>query len=316
MIGITLGDPAGIGPEIIVASLLALDAATLAELVIYGDRGVLERAASALGLDHDAAPLLSRLTLVEVSHLGADQAVFGMPDLHAGRAQVAYLDAAIADCQAGRIAGLVTAPINKTWAQRAGFTAPGHTEYLAARLGAARVVMAFVGPRFKVALATIHHALAAVPRILDQQRIVDAIELGAELAARLGATAPRIGVLGLHPHAGESGLFGDEEARIIAPAIARARASVPGATIEGPLVPDAAYRLPCDLFVAQYHDQALIPIKLIDFELAVNVTLGLPGLVRTSPDHGTAYDLAGTGKARHQSFAAALDLARRLLPVA
>jgi 4-hydroxythreonine-4-phosphate dehydrogenase len=241
---------------------------------------------------------------------------------------VAYLDAALAEARAGRLDALVTAPIHKGWCAQAGFAFPGHTELLAARLapdGAPPlpVTMLFAGPRLRVSLATIHLPLAEVPRRLTAAGLVTTIVQTAwSLARDFAVAAPRLGVAGLNPHAGEAGRFGDEEARLVAPAIAEAAQALAGAgwpgRLEGPQVPDAVFRRhldgELDGVVALYHDQGLIPVKLIDFDEAVNVTLGLP-LVRTSPDHGVAYDRAGRGRAggpRPTSFAAALRLAARL----
>jgi 4-hydroxythreonine-4-phosphate dehydrogenase len=295
-IGITLGDPSGIGPEIVARAL----GEGAGDVVVYGDRGVLERAG-----------LGGEVEIVEVTRLAAGEAPPGRPTAAGGAAQVAYLEAAVAAARAGELAALVTAPISKTAAQAAGFAFPGHTEFLAERLGAAEHAMAFFGPRLRVVLATIHVALADVPRALTAQGIARAIYLG----GRALGGSPRLGVLGLNPHAGEGGLFGREEIEVIGPGIAagRTRLAAAGiaATVDGPLVPDAAFRKEYDMFVAMYHDQGLIPVKLLDFEDAVNVTLGLP-IVRTSPDHGVAYDIAGTGRARAGSFAAALALARKL----
>jgi len=182
------------------------------------------------------------------------------------------------------------------------------------------VTMMFAGPRMRVSLATIHHALAEVPRVLSAEAIAVAIVQTTEALARdFGVAAPRIAIAGLNPHAGEQGHFGDDETRVIGPAIdvARARLATAGITAElyGPCVPDAVFRDHldgrCDAVVAMYHDQGLIPVKVVDFEEAVNVTLGLP-IVRTSPDHGVAYDIAGKKRARSTSFAAALRLARQL----
>lgn len=297
-LGITMGDPAGIGPELV---RRVVDGG--ADLVVYGDAGLLA------GI---AAELVPVTTLAAVTP--------GAPTAETGRAQVAYLEAALADARAGRLAGLVTAPIHKASCKAAGFAFPGHTELLAARLGAGQVTMMFAGPRLRVSLATIHHALAEVPRLLDVERLATTIAQTAEALARdFGVAAPRVAVAGLNPHAGEEGHFGDEEARLVAPAIARARARLGAAgvaaALSGPHVPDAVFRAHADgaydAVVAMYHDQGLIPVKLLDFDEAVNVTLGLP-IVRTSPDHGVAYDIAGRGVARTTSFAAALRLARTL----
>jgi 4-hydroxythreonine-4-phosphate dehydrogenase len=307
-IAVTLGDPSGIGPEI-VAQALARRPELLPSIVVFGDEGVLARA----GLSVD-------VRIEPVTRLSAEDARPGHPTARGGAAQVAYLEAAVA--AAGTLDALVTAPISKTAAKSAGFAFPGHTEFLAERLGAAEHAMMFVGPKLRVVLATIHLALRDVPAVLDAAAVARAIFLGGQALRRhfgpkIGAT-PRIAVLGLNPHAGEGGLFGREEIDAIGPGIAAGRARLEAAGISadvtGPLVPDAAFRREPnrqDLFVAMYHDQGLIPVKLVDFELAVNVTLGLP-IVRTSPDHGVAYDIAGKGLARPESFLAALDLAAEM----
>jgi 4-hydroxythreonine-4-phosphate dehydrogenase len=239
-----------------------------------------------------------------------ERAVAGTPDDMSGAAQVAYLEAAVAAAASGELAAIVTAPISKTWARRAGFSFPGHTELLAARLGAREVVMMFAGPKLRVALATVHVALADVPRVLTTARVRATIELvAAALARDFGIARARIGVVGLNPHAGEGGLIGREDLEVIAPALA---ARCGDAVVAGPLVPDAAFRAALagqhDALIAMYHDQGLIPVKLVDFEDSVNVTLGLT-IVRTSPDHGTAYDIAGRGLARATSMQRALALA-------
>jgi 4-hydroxythreonine-4-phosphate dehydrogenase len=309
-IGITLGDPSGIGPEIVAAALVTAEPALRARLRLYCDRPIVERALA-------GAAIPDRIEIVCRGALAPDDAPPGRPTRAGGVAQVAYLEAAVADALTGDLGALVTAPIAKEQARAAGFDFPGHTEFLAERLGAQRVAMMFVGPRLRVVLATVHLPLAQVPAALTAEGIAGAGALAAETLARdLGITRPRIGVVGLNPHAGEGGLFGREEIEIIAPAVELLRQRSPQATVTGPLVPDAAFRAATDgahdLLVAMYHDQALIPVKLVDFEHAVNVTAGLP-IVRTSPDHGVAYDIAGTGRARADSFAAALDLAAGML---
>ncbi len=300
-LGVTLGDPAGIGPEITVAALRALPSERLRQLVVYGDRGPLERAAAALGV---AVPS------VEVRGSGeGEQVQPGQPSERSGAASVAYLEAALAAVRAGDLQGLVTAPISKTWARRSGFEFPGHTELLAARLGAPHVAMMFAGERLRVVLATIHVPLAQVPGLLTVASLTATLNLFAVALRRdFGLRAPRIGVVGLNPHAGEGGLLGAEELEVIGPVVA---AGAEGAVVTGPLVPDAAFREAAlgayDGLVAMYHDQGLIPIKLLEFEDAVNVTLGLP-IVRTSPDHGTAFDIAGKALARATSMQRALEL--------
>jgi 4-hydroxythreonine-4-phosphate dehydrogenase len=241
-----------------------------------------------------------------------DAVELGRPDERSGAAQVGYLEAAVAAAGRGELAAIVTAPISKTWARRAGFAFPGHTEMLASRLGVRDVVMLFAGPRMKVALATVHVPLAEVARALTTAGLRTTLAIVARaLVAEFGIAEPRIGVVGLNPHAGEGGLLGAEDRDVIAPALG----ALPPARLSGPLVPDAAFRdlaeQRYDALVAMYHDQGLIPVKLIDFDEAVNVTLGLP-VVRTSPDHGTAYDIAGTGRARSVSMQRALALAVEL----
>jgi 4-hydroxythreonine-4-phosphate dehydrogenase len=297
-IGVTLGDPSGIGPELVRAVADGGD-----DLVVYGD------AILCAGVAAELVPVTS-----------LDGVVPGTPTDATGRAQVAYLEAAVADVRAGKLDALVTAPIHKASCLAAGFAFPGHTEFLQARLGAGAVTMMFAGPRMRVSLATIHHALADVPRVLSAEAIAVAIAQTAEaLVADFGIAAPHIAVAGLNPHAGEEGHFGDDETRVIVPAIdaARTRLAAAGldATLHGPRVPDAVFRDHLegrfDAVVAMYHDQGLIPVKVVDFEEAVNVTLGLP-IVRTSPDHGVAHDIAGKRRARPTSMAAALALARQL----
>jgi 4-hydroxythreonine-4-phosphate dehydrogenase len=308
-IAISLGDPAGIGPEVVARALAERPDA---ELLVFGDAGILARAAEAAGVP---APPAARVR--GVTNLAAGEVTPGRPGDASGRAQLAYLTAATDAALAGQVAALVTAPISKEWIARAGFTFPGHTEYLAARAGVREFAMMLAGPVLRVTVATTHVALRDVPQLLTIEGIASAIWLTADgLARRFGIARPRVAVAGLNPHASEAGRFGDEEDRLVKPAIARARQRIAAArldaTVEGPLVPDAVFRQAAhgqfDAVVALYHDQGLIPLKLLHFDDGVNITLGLP-FVRTSPDHGTAYDIAGTGKARAQSFLAALDLA-------
>ena len=305
-IGITLGDPAGIGPEVVVAALAA-NPGWVASCRVFGSSAVLGQAAHAMGL---ALP-----RGLDVSELPCGPITFGRPDLVSAAAQMAWLDAAVAAALRGEVAGLVTAPISKTWAARAGLAFPGHTELLAHRFGASQVAMAFLGKRLNVVLATTHVPLAEVPRVLTSAKIVHAASLlYAVLRDEFAIAAPRLGIVGLNPHAGEGGALGREEQTVIAPAIASLAAA--GIAAAGPLVPDVAFRQQLDGafdgLVAMYHDQALIPVKLIEFDEAVNTTLGLP-IVRTSPDHGTAYDIAGQRRARAASMEAAIGLALRML---
>jgi 4-hydroxythreonine-4-phosphate dehydrogenase len=306
---LTLGDPVGIGPEIVAAAVARAAPDRRRRLRVYGGAAVFDRAwrAVAPGSPPD-------VEVIDCGELDPAEARFGRPTPATGAAQVATLEAAIAAARAGEVAALVTAPIHKQSARLGGLEGVGHTELLARRFDAPDVAMMFAGPRIKAVLATIHIPLAEVPGALSVERIVRVATLGLESLERdFALPRPRLGVLGLNPHAGESGLLGGDEERVIAPAVARLRDELGDrATIEGPLVPDVAFRLPFDLFVAMYHDQALIPVKLLEFDATVNVTLGLP-IVRTSPDHGVAHDIAGQGMARPDSFIAALDLAEAML---
>jgi 4-hydroxythreonine-4-phosphate dehydrogenase len=313
-LAISLGDPCGIGPEIVARALAARPDV---DAVIYGDIGVLARAASAAGVPAPAPDRVRAVTTLRPGDVPP-----GKPNDEAGRAQLAYLAAATTAALAGEVAGLVTAPISKQWIARAGFPFPGHTEYLASRanVGAGEFAMMLAGPRLRVTVATTHIPLREVAGVLTAEGIASTIWLTVDaLARRFGIAPPRVAVAGLNPHAGEAGRFGDEEDRLVRPAIelARARVAAAGvrAEISGPHVPDVVFREAAggrfDAVVALYHDQGLIPLKLIHFDEGVNVTLGLP-FVRTSPDHGTAYDIAGSGRARAESFLAALDLAARL----
>jgi 4-hydroxythreonine-4-phosphate dehydrogenase len=300
-IAISLGDPAGIGPEIVARALAERPDA---DVTVFGAAGLLERAAKAAGV---AAP--NRTRIRAVTHLGADEVTPGKPNDASGQAQLAYLTAAVDAAMTGEASALVTAPISKEWIARAGFAFPGHTEYLAARAGVSEFAMMLAGPQLRVTVATTHVPLKDVPRLLTVDGIASTIWLTVEgLARRFGIAAPRVAVAGLNPHAGEAGRFGDEEER------ARIAAAGLSSTVDGPLVPDSVFRQAAggayDAVVALYHDQGLIPLKLLHFDDGVNLTLGLP-FVRTSPDHGTAYDIAGAGRARAQSFLAAFDLAAR-----
>jgi 4-hydroxythreonine-4-phosphate dehydrogenase len=311
-LGISLGDPTGIGPEVVVR---ALAKRSDCDVLIFGDEGVLARAAEIAGV-----PWPGRAAVAPVTRLDLATVPPGKPSEIAGQAQVAYLEAATRAVLAGETSALVTAPISKEWAGRAGFAFPGHTEYLADRAGTREFAMMLAGPRLRVTVVTGHIAFTEVATALSVDSIASTTVLTARALRRdFGLQRPRVAVAGLNPHAGEAGKFGDEELRLVVPAIERARARLRAegtdAEVSGPHVPDVVFRQAAggalDGVVALYHDQGLIPIKLLHFDDAVNVTLGLP-FVRTSPDHGTAYDIAGTGQARPDSFLAALELAMRM----
>lgn len=294
---VTQGDPDGVGLELILR--LGAQGCFGAQDVIIADPQRMQALAARLPQDWARA--------------GWD-AVSGCVEGEPGLTQTEALRRGVDRVLAAEGSALVTAPIDKAVAHAEGFAHPGHTEYLAARCGVTDFAMLMAGSRLRVALATIHVALQDVVRVLGQVEIVRAGSLLARgLREHFGVPRPRIGVLSLNPHAGEQGLLGDQEARIIAPAIETLRAAEPDCTFEGPLPADTAFFAHIsgryDALLAMYHDQGLGPFKLIHFSDGVNVTLGLP-FVRTSPDHGTAKDIAGRGIADPSSMRAALQLAR------
>ncbi|OGR33169.1 MAG: 4-hydroxythreonine-4-phosphate dehydrogenase PdxA [Desulfuromonadales bacterium GWD2_61_12] len=322
---VTMGDPTGIGPEIIVKAWRdgAFDRLSR-PLTVVGDVGVLLRAAAVYGTAPAVKPAADgamnlcggerQLTVQPLSTLAAAALTYGAADAACGQAMLAYIEWACARCLDGSAAGMVTAPISKSAIHAAGCAFPGHTELLAERCGVAKVVMMLAGERLKVALVTTHLALRDVAKVLTAAEILATIRITAAALRRdFGLAAPRLAVLALNPHAGEDGLFGDEEVRLIAPAIAKAQAA--GIAASGPHSADTLFHFAvagnCDAVVCMYHDQGLIPLKLLHFDDGVNVTLGLP-IVRTSVDHGTAYDLAGTGRASAASLIAAVRLAEKM----
>ncbi len=329
MVGIALGDPRGIGPEVLVKALADPGLLKSARIVVYGSNEALNRAADRCGLEPSwfriasdsprlEHPLATDLTVIDWVEFGEEEPGAPGPTRASGLASKTWVEAAIADTllpvnAPRRLDALVTGPVSKAAWHLAGFRWPGHTELLAHRTKAKRHAMAFVGPRLRVVLASTHLPLMDVRNVLTIGRVFDSIDLGAELCRRLGVGGPRIAVCGLNPHAGEGGLFGDEETRVIEPAIEAARRA--GIEVSGPHPGDTVFLHALegrfDLVVAMYHDQGLIPVKLLDRDETVNVTLGLP-TVRTSPDHGTAYDIAGKGLADPGSMRAAIALAAEL----
>ncbi len=298
MIGLTVGDPAGIGPEI-VAKVLARDPDGLR---VYGDIAAVEQAGGALPDGVELRP-----------HASASVSP-GKPDPAAAAGIVAAIRAAAEDCLAGRLEAVVTAPISKQVLGQAGFPWPGHTELLQETAARGRAVMLLVGGQLRVGLATVHCPLREVPARLAGIDLVEVLAvMHADLERRFRIAAPRIAVCGLNPHAGEGGLFGDEEASTIVPAVEAARAR--GIDARGPLAADSLFwratQGEFDAVLGMYHDQALGPLKVHAFGKAVNVTLGLP-LIRTSVDHGTAFDIAGQGRADPGSLVEAILLARTL----
>jgi 4-hydroxythreonine-4-phosphate dehydrogenase len=320
-IAISMGDPTGIGPEVTLGALARPGLPRGISPILVGDLNVYRRAGEMLKLPllfaewTPSDPLPNRaLPVLVVSELTAAECRPGRPTTAGGRAAHAAILEAARLVRTGRAAALVTAPICKANLVAAGADVPGHTELLAALCGTETVRMMMVGRHLRVVLTTTHLPLARVPETLSQRLVFDTIVVAHRtLRYRFGIARPRIGVTGLNPHAGEGGLFGSEDGRLIAPAIRNAR----GRRIDarGPLAADSSFAIAAsggfDAVVCMYHDQGLGPFKLMHFADGVNFTAGLP-IVRTSPDHGTAHDIAGKGLADPTSMSEALRLAARL----
>jgi len=318
-----MGDPVGVGPEIVVMALADAGLYQVCRPLVLGDGSALERArrqlAPELKIHPVEGPAAGRyepgtLDLLALSHLKDADLQYGRPTPAGGAAMVSYILTAVDLALEGKVSGVVTGPISKAAMNLSGYPYPGHTELLAAKTGAPEVAMMLAGGAFRVVLATIHVPLAQVPGRLEKENLLRLFRLSIRaLRQDLGLSDPRLGVAALNPHAGEGGLFGREEAEIIAPAVRRAREE--GLPVEGPFPADTLFwrhhQGEFAAIVAMYHDQGLIPLKLLHFMDAVNVTLGLP-IVRTSVDHGTAYDLAGTGRAHPGSLKAAIRLAAEM----
>ena len=318
-----MGDPAGIGPEVIAKALAGKAVTRLCRPVVIGTRAVMEETVESLRLSlkviqvDDLPNLSSKADQIPVFEpldkpLGRFQ--MGMAAPETGSASVAFIKQGVALAQAGHIAGIVTAPINKEAMNMAGFHYPGHTELLADLTHSAEVGMMIVGGPLKIMFTTTHVAIKNLSSLLTTDRIIKAIRLAHRgLHDYFGIAAPRIGVAALNPHAGEHGLFGDEEDVKILPAVRQARAA--GIDASNPMPADTLFgkaaRGAYDGIVAMYHDQGLIPLKLVAFGTCVNVTVGLP-IIRTSVDHGTAYDIAGKGVADPGSLVQAVKLAAKL----
>ena len=328
-LALTLGEPAGIGPDIALLAWLRRDELKLPPFYLLGDAAFIARRAKALGLE------------VSVAEVGAEktQAAFaqalpvvatgkpaiaepGKPDASSAEAAITSIRRAVADVMAGSAAAIVTNPVAKNVLYNWGFAEPGHTEFLATLIHEAtgktlRPVMMLWSPELAVVPVTIHLPLKDIFKQLSVELVVDTGRIVArDLAKRFGLPHPRLAIAGLNPHAGEEGTLGEEDGAIVAPAVARLIAD--GIDARGPLPADSLFhaqaRATYDVALCMYHDQALIPIKTLAFDHAVNVTLGMP-FVRTSPDHGTAFDIAGTGRADPTSLVAALRLAARLAMV-
>lgn len=322
-LAVSLGDPSGIGPDILLKAWANRHTTPLPKLFVAGDMEFLKRRAALLRLKIDfsryqhGAMEDENLPVLDIQQpLNGDP---GTPENNDALGTIRSIDTCVDLSLNGKAAGIVTCPINKHVLYEAGFKQPGHTEYLA-ELGQKHTgekitpVMMLAGPELRTIPVTIHIPLREVPTQLTQELIVEtAIIAAQDLQSRFGINNPRLAISGLNPHAGENGSMGHEDAEIVLPAIEQLKAQNINAW--GPLPADTMFhksaRATYDVAICMYHDQALIPAKTLGFDDAVNVTLGLP-FIRTSPDHGTAYDIAGTGKANPSSFIAALNMAHQM----
>jgi len=310
------GDPAGVGPELFVKAWLERETQGLAPFALVGSLSQIAGVAGVApveaiaSLDEAGEVFAHALPVIDLGPLAQEP---GRPSPEGARIALAALETAAAMAGRGEASALVTGPIAKAQLQDVGFAHPGQTEFVAESCGVAPddAVMMLAGPSLRVVPMTVHTALANVPALLTQDLVASRIRIAARALQRdFGLARPRIAVAGLNPHAGEQGRMGDEEIRVIAPALDRLRAE--GLDVAGPLAGDTMFhaeaRARYDLAVCMYHDQALIPLKALDFDAGVNVTLGLP-IIRTSPDHGTAFGIAGTGRASAGPTIAALRMA-------
>jgi 4-hydroxythreonine-4-phosphate dehydrogenase len=322
-LAITLGDPAGIGPEVVLKALTHDGVYAQVDPLVIGDRRVLERTVAALGLPlaihaiadvRDATFSPGTVTVLDLEN--ADPATFaiGEESAVAGGAAVDYVFRACDLAMAGEVDAIVTAPLNKAAMHMAGYTYAGHTELLTERTNAPRVSMLLIGPGLRIVHVSTHVSLSEAIARVTPQRVGEVIQLAYDACRALGIEEPRIAVAGLNPHASEGGLFGNQEAESIAPAIEAARAR--GLDVSDPQPPDTVFLRATkghyDIVVAQYHDQGHIPMKLLAFDSGVNVSYGLP-VIRTSVDHGTAFDIAGKGIASESSMLAAIDVAIQMV---
>lgn len=321
-IGITMGDPAGIGPEVVLKAVAEAEIRRVCVPVLIADAQLLAHTARTLDLqsgydiirrdeklpDKISEPVIFHLDNIE----GSIEP--GIESAAAGKAAAGYIEAAVQLCAAGSIDAIATAPINKRALFLGGYSFPGHTEFLAHLTGAEEYAMAFVAANLRIVLLSTHVPLAQAIRMVERDRLVKTINLAHRELQRWGIAQPRLAVAALNPHGAEGGLFGVEEAAEIVPAIEECRQSGE-INVHGPFSADTVFlrasRGEFDAVIACYHDQAMIPVKCLSFGEAVNVTLGLP-FIRTSVDHGTAFDIAGKGVAEHSSMVAAIKLAAEL----
>jgi len=324
LLALTMGDPAGIGPEVVVRALRHAAVYERCRPLIVGDQRILARAQQWIGPPELPITVVAdptagdyhpgTLTVLDLANALPSACPIGEVSAAAGRAAVEYVIRACDLALSGNVDAVVTAPLNKEAMNRAGFAYAGHTELLAERTGAAQVSMLLTSPQLRIVHVSTHVALSEAIRRVTAARVETTITLAYEACRALGIDAPRIAVAGLNPHASEGGLFGDEEEHEIRPAVQAARAR--GYNVSDPQPPDTIFARAVqgqfDIVVAMYHDQGHIPMKLLSFDSGVNVSVGLP-IIRTSVDHGTAFDIAGTGTARDDSMRAAIDVAVQMV---
>jgi 4-hydroxythreonine-4-phosphate dehydrogenase len=324
LIAITLGDPSGIGPEIILKAMGHSNVFSRCRPVVLGDVRILQRAQEWVSLPlvnldivkspADGMYCPGYLTLIDLNNAAPQACPVGQISAASGKAAVEYVQAACDLALSGDVDAVVTAPLNKHAINDAGYKYAGHTELLAERTGARQISMLLTSPSLRVVHVSTHVSLARAIELVTRERVEEVIYLAHSACCALGITSPRIAVAGLNPHAGEGGLFGEKENSEIMPAIQKARAK--GYDVSDPQPPDTVFlrasKGAYDIVVAMYHDQGHIPMKLLAFDEGVNVSMGLP-IIRTSVDHGTAFDIAGTGQAREASLLSAIDVALKMV---
>lgn len=320
IIAITMGDPAGIGPEIIIKALSLAEISRICRPIVIGDARVMKNAMQNSKSSPVVLNVVKRVdagnyqtgivNILDMDNVESSKLKMGKISVEAGRAAIKYIERAIDLAMEKKVDAIATAPINKEAIHKAGYKFDGHTELLAKRTGASNYAMMFLSDSIRIMLVTTHMALSQVSKELDKKKILATIKLADKELTELLGKRPKIGVAGLNPHAGENGIFGSEEEKIIAPAVEEAKKL--GINVKGPISADAIFYLAnigmFDIVIAMYHDQGLIPLKLLSFNKSVNVTIGLP-IIRTSVDHGTGFDIAGKGWANPSSMIQAIKVA-------
>lgn len=323
IIAVTMGDPAGIGPEIIIKALSLAEISRISRPVVIGDASVMKNAMKYSKSSPVVIKEIKRIdegdynvgviNVLNLDNVNINKLKIGKVSAEAGKASIKYVERAIDLAMDKKVDAIATGPINKEAIHKAGYKIDGHTELLTKRTGAKNTAMMFLSDSIRVMLVTTHIPLSLVAKSLDKKKIVNTIKLADKELTEILGKKPRIGVAGLNPHAGENGIFGIEEQKIITPAVEEAKKL--GINVKGPISADAIFYLAnlnmFDIVIAMYHDQGLIPLKLLSFNKSVNVTVGLP-IIRTSVDHGTGFDIAGKGWANPSSMVQAIKVATLL----